>query len=168
MPDHVTTKSPLKTEKAVIERDPPSLKGPLIEVTKLDGGNISPIPCEGFGGQGPYADPKASRPGKPTIADADIKPIRHEARKTIVAVLEGGILDGIEVDVDPTAMEHQAQVKRDPSQLEPFEFDGEAHALWVRTGGKEGKPNIVHGEHDTITYKRTNRKSPEGFVIFAA
>ena len=122
----------------------------------------------GLRGQGPYADPKASRPGKPNIVEGEAKPTRHEARKTIVAVLEGGPFNGIEVDVDPMAMAHKATVDRDPSTIEPFIFDGEAHALWCRSGGKEGHPNVVQGEHDTITYKRTNRKTSEGFVIFAA
>lgn len=97
---------------------------------------------------------------EPTIVEAEIKPIKRTARTTIVAVLQGGPHDGMEIDVDQMAMEHKAVVEVDPDTVPPFVFDAEAR--------RRGEPNILRGTHDTVTYKRTKEKNAEGATIFQA
>jgi hypothetical protein len=164
--EDLVTKKPILATSGPVHRDDPRKSGEI--EMKVDGANIAPSAPKGFDDMGPYVDPKSSRPGKPNIVDAEIKPLKRQANTTIVAYLRGGFFDGVEVDVPAMQMVHQAVVETPPEELTQFEFDGDAHALWVRTGGLEGKPNIIKGTHDTVTYKRTSERTEDGAIVFQA
>lgn len=116
-----------------------------------------------------YQHPDASKPGRPTIVEGDIKPFDVQAKvKPLTIVLQGGPFDGTEVEVPGMAMKYDAVVQVDPATIEPFVFDAEQHRRYVDSGGKEGRANVVQGSWDTVTYKRTNQKTKEGLTIFAA
>lgn len=134
-----------------------SSKGVEIEVKKIDGANVShKRPTE------PYQDVRASRPDRPTIVEPGIPPLGSTAVtiKKLAAILQGGPLDGTEIEISGLAQKYDAVVEVDPETIEPFKFDAEEH--------RRGKPNIVKGALDTITYKRTNQKTKDGLVIFSA
>ena len=138
-------------------------KGPEVEM-KLDGANQRhEKPRE------VYAHPNASRPDKPTIIEGEIKPIDQKpTAKKITVVLQGGPFDGTEVELPGLATKYDASFERDPGTIEPFVFDAEQHRRYVDSNGKEGRPNIVQGTLDTVTYKRTSQRTKEGLLIFEA
>jgi hypothetical protein len=121
-------------------------KGPLIEM-KVDGANQT-------------FDSERRKP-KTTVVESEIQSFDRRAgsQRLVLAILEGGPLDGQEVEVPAGAQEHQASIPVDPATVEPFVFDAEQH--------RKTKSNIVRGEYDTITYRRSNKKSPEGLPVFA-
>jgi hypothetical protein len=147
------TKSPIRNEPPPVHRDEPK-KGPLtdINIPKQEAAQTFDPP------------PKV----RPNFATADIQPIRRTANTTIVAALRGGPFDGVEVDVPAMAMTHQAVYETAIEDLTPFQFDPEEHAAFVRSGGKEGKPNVIKGDHDTVTYRRTGEKTQDGAFVFQA
>ena len=182
---NVVTKGPIKIKPSEIDTRRNELSGEVVGKPFVPSGLVpiaeprfsEPIPINIEGArqvykerEGIYDHPRASRPDRPTIVDAEIQPfdntLNGQRRRMKTVCLEGGALDGAEIDLDQSALVHHATVPTDPGKLQPFVFDPEAHRLWVLTGGKEGHGNEIKGDLDTITYRRTKRKTIEGLFIF--
>jgi hypothetical protein len=120
--------------------------GPLVEM-KVDGANQT-------------FDSERRRP-RTNLVESEIQPFDRRAgsQRLVLAILEGGPLDGQEVEVPAGAQQHQASIPVNPDEVTPFVFDAEEH--------RKTKTNIVRGEYDTVTYRRSNRKSAEGLPVFA-
>ena len=151
--DDLVTKRPILADPPQVNRDEPR-KGPLTDIVlpKTD------------------AAQEFNHPRKrvPVEVEADIKPLVRRSNPTIVAYLKGGPFDGVELDLPAMTMTHQAVVETPAEELTPFVFDAEQHRAFVESKGERGRPNIVKGEHDTITYKRTSEKTADGAVVFVA
>jgi hypothetical protein len=121
-------------------------KGPLVEM-KVDGANKT-------------FESEQRRP-RTNVVDSEITPFdrRATSQRLVLVSLEGGPLDGQEVEVPAGAQTHQASLPVDPDTVEPFVFDAEAH--------RKTKTNIVRGEFDTVTYRRSAKKTAEGIPVFA-
>ena len=151
--DDLVTKKPILADPPAVNRDEPR-KGPLTDMTlsKVDASQVFDHP----------------RKRVPMEIEADIKPLVRQARTMIVAYLKGGPFDGVELDLPAMTMTHQAVVDTPAEELTPFQFDAEQHRAWVESKGERGRPNVVKGEHDTITYRRTSEKTADGAVVFVA
>lgn len=121
---------------------------------------IPPEPGGGFNRE----DPKPRR-GPPLEVPAEIEPLRQTNRQTQTCVFEGGPLDGCDLDLSRTATTHQVAVPfTEPAP--PVEFNQDEYDRWLKTGGKEGSRMVVRGDYDTVNYKRTKRRTPEGWPVF--
>ena len=106
-----------------------------------------------------------ARRGPPVEVPADIKPFEPRLSQSQWVSLEGGPLDGTEVEIWRSSMTYAATVPYEGPK-EDFIFDPEEHRKYVQSGGKEGKMNIVRGDYDTVNYKRSKRKTADGMPIF--
>lgn len=112
-----------------------------------------------------HYDRNRARKGPPLEVPAEIEPLRQTHRQTQTVIFEGGPLDGIDMDLPRMATTHQAAVPfSEPAP--PVEFDRKQYDLWLKTGGKQGSRMVVRGDYDAVNYKRSSRRTPEGYPIF--